>query len=95
VIAVPIAYFAPVRTSATSAERADLNGESRSVTTNSSPAITTRPAPDLVTALIKAIAVTSTSRAQSAAIITSRRGSRSARPDRPIPPRSQGRKVMA
>ena len=71
------------------AARADLNGESSSVTTNNSVTMIHRCIPVMV------IASTSTALATSHVIMTSLRGIRSANPDSATPPTTQGRNVTA
>ena len=77
-----------------SADRAALNGESIKVTTNSS-ATMIHSAVAALARLASAITPTRTIRARSQAIISRRRGRRSARPDSPRPPTTQGRNVTA
>ncbi len=95
VTAMPRTYRSPGRTSGIIAERADLNGESSSVTTNSSATMIHSAAAEADFRLTRAIRQSSTIRATSQATITSRRGRRSASPDRARPPISHGRNVTA
>src|ERR1035438_2677840 len=95
VTAVPRTYFSPVRMSGTSADLADLNGESSSATRNRRAIMTQRTTMACPTRLTSTIRHTSAMRARSQTIITWRRGFRSASPDRPSPPTIHGRNVAA
>ena len=80
VTAVPRAKLSPGRMSGYIPDRAEVNGVLIMVTVNSSPTSTGSGTPGM------AMISTSTIRDRSQAIMTSRRGSRSARPDRTSPP---------
>ena len=67
---MPRTYFSPVRMSGTSADLADLKGESSSVTRNRRATITQSPALARPNILVSAIRQTSTMRARSQVIIT-------------------------
>ncbi len=84
VTAVPITYLSPLSTSGKIAARAEENGASVSVTTKSSATMAASGMPGM------AMTRTSTARTMSQAIITARRGYRSASQASVMPPMKVG-----